>query len=85
MEEFVEILKRIILPNKETLPEAVAREFLGYRFDDTDRERMEALAEKARLGTMMPDDMIEASGFERIGSLLGILQSKARRSLGDQL
>ena len=77
----VEILKRVILPDKPTLPEAVAREFLAYGFGEKDRERMQELSEKARQGTLTSDEAQEADGFERVGSLLGILQSKARQSL----
>lgn len=76
-----EILKRVILPNRPTLPEAVAREFLAYGFDDKDRERMRELSEKARQGSLTSDEAMEADGYERVGSLLGILQSKARQSL----
>jgi len=77
----VEILKRVILKDRSELPEAVAREFLDYQFDEADRKRMRLLSEKARQGALTPEEAFEAEGFERVGSLLGILQSKARRSL----
>ena len=76
-----EILKRVIRPDKPTLTEDVAREFLAYRFDDEDRERMRELSERARQGTLTPEEEMEADGYERVGSLIGILQSKARQSL----
>jgi hypothetical protein len=76
-----EILKRVIQPNQPTLPEAVAREFLAFGFDEKDRQRMSELSEKARQGTLTEEESLEADGYERVGSLIGILQSKARQSL----
>lgn len=76
-----EILKRVIQPNKPTLPEAAAREFLAFGFNEQDRARMRDLSEKARQGTLTTDEALEADGYERVGSLIGMLQSKARQSL----
>jgi hypothetical protein len=76
-----EILKRVILPDAAALPKAVAQEFLAYTFAEKDRERMRELSEKARQGTLTAEETAEAEGFERVGSLLGILQSKARQSI----
>jgi hypothetical protein len=39
------------------------------------------LAEKAREGSLTPAEQGELESYERVGSLLGILQSKARTSL----
>src|SRR5262249_27485286 len=76
-----EILKRVILPNQQALSESVAREFLAYGFDENDRQMMQELSEKARQGTMTEKEALEADGYERVGSLVGILQSKARHAL----
>ena len=43
------------------------------------RNRMSALAEKARQGTLA--ERAEADGFERVSGFLGFLKSKARVSL----
>ena len=42
---------------------------------------MRMLAEKARAGTLSAEEREEADSFERISSLLGILQSRARVTL----
>jgi hypothetical protein len=42
---------------------------------------MHELAEKARSGELTDEERLEADGYERVSSLLGILQSKARLSL----
>jgi hypothetical protein len=50
-------------------------------FSQADKDRMNALAAKAREGRLTPDERAEAEASSRIGSLLGILKSKARQSL----
>jgi len=42
---------------------------------------MDVLAEKARQGTLTPDEQIEIDRYERIGNFLSLLKSPARRSL----
>ena len=42
---------------------------------------MRTLAAKARAGTLTSDEQAEVEAYSRIGSLLGILKSKARRAL----
>jgi len=42
---------------------------------------MPTLAAKARAGTLTSDELAEVEAYSRIGSLLGILKSKARRAL----
>ena len=76
-----EILARVISPERPMLSPHAAREVLKLSFSDADRERMAALAVKARDGTLSADEQAEAAGFERISSLLGLMKSKARRSL----
>jgi hypothetical protein len=60
----------------------VARAILALGFDSTAHQRMQTLAGKARAGSLSPEEEIEIENYERAGSLLGILQSKARRALG---
>jgi hypothetical protein len=66
------------------LSPAAARALLKVRFSDTDVERMHALSAKARAGTLTPTDEAEMNGYERLGCLLDILHSKARRALKKQ-
>jgi hypothetical protein len=75
------ILARVIGQNESTLPPAVAQEFLRWTFNDFDRQRMNELAAKARFDTLTPQEQAEAEGYERVSSFLGIVKSKARRSL----
>ena len=74
------IFARVIAPEARLEP-AVATEFLKWGFDDADRQRMSELAAKARAGTLTADEQAETAEYERVSSLLGIVKSKARRSL----
>ena len=58
-----------------------AEGILSLGFSDDQRKKMQALAEKAREGELSEEEREEASSFERISSLLGILQSRARISM----
>lgn len=75
------ILHRLIRPDQSNLPAAAARAILKIDFEQSDRDRMRALAQKARDGTLTPDEQVETDNYERVGHLLDILHSKARRSL----
>jgi len=75
------ILARVIAADVPTLPEPVAREFLKWEFAETDRQRMSELAMKARQGTLDPEENAEIEAYERVSSFLGLVKSKARRSL----
>jgi hypothetical protein len=75
------ILSRIIKMDQTPLPASVARKILELRFTDDDRRRMRALLEKAKDGTLTRSEKAEADAYERVGNLLSILKSKARRSI----
>jgi hypothetical protein len=75
------ILSRVISADAQTLPESVARELLKWGFSETDRQRMSELALKARQGTLDSEDSAEIEAYERVSSFLGLVKSKARRSL----
>jgi hypothetical protein len=60
---------------------AAARALLKLQFPDGDRERMKDLAAKARAGKLSPNEESEAEAYERLGCLLDILHSQARRVL----
>jgi hypothetical protein len=63
------------------LSPAGARALLKVRFSDMDIERMHALSTKARAGTLAASEEAEMDAYERLGCLLDILHSKARRAL----
>lgn len=58
-----------------------ARGVLTLDFTSAQRDRMHQLAEKARRGELNESEKIEVDNYERIGSLLSILQSRARMAL----
>jgi hypothetical protein len=77
----VAILRRVIQPAKPTFSAAAARAILTLDFCPGDKERMRLLSAKAREGTLRRAERAEVNNFERVGHLLNLLQSKARRSL----
>jgi hypothetical protein len=75
------ILRRVVdSDNAEMSPEA-ARAILRLRFGPKDRARMNRLSAKNRDGKLKPNEESELENYIRVGQTLGILQSKARRSL----
>jgi hypothetical protein len=80
----VAILSRVLEPDKPTLSPQGARDILALDFGPADKERMRELSAKARAGTLAPDERVAIGNYERVGHLLNIMQSKARRSLKSQ-
>jgi len=75
------ILARVIAADALPLPSVVASELLKWGFPEPDKQRMTELAAKARRGTLTAEEQVEAEGYERVSSFLGLVKSKARRSL----
>jgi hypothetical protein len=76
------ILRRVIGPDEPPpLSPAAAESLLALGFTQADKDRMNALAAKARAGTLTRGEQTEVEAYSRISSLLGILKSKARRAL----
>ena len=71
----------MIAPDDPGLPTEVAKEFLRWEFSADDRQRMSELAAKARAGALTPEEAADIEGYERVSSFLGLVKSKARRSL----
>jgi len=78
------IFERIVLPGAPTLSQESARSLLALQFSPKDREQMEALAEKARQGSLTEEEQQAIENYERVGHYLAILQSKARMALDTQ-
>jgi hypothetical protein len=76
-----EILTRVIAPDDPSLEKKAAEAVLTLGFKSADRQRMDALAAKAREGTLSDKERTEADSYERIGHFVSLLKSKARRSL----
>ena len=77
----VSILNRILRPEDPTFSPEGAQDVLSLGFAESDQQRMRELSAKARAGTLTAEEDAEAGRYELLGHLLGILQSKARRSL----
>jgi len=75
-----EVWLRILHPDRELSPRA-ARAILGLSFPQSDVIRMHELSTKARAGTLTPAEDAEMNDFERAGSILSTLKSKARQVL----
>jgi hypothetical protein len=74
------VWERVVDFEKELSPTA-ARALLQIRFSSREHEQMSALLEKARLGALTAREEEEMEVYELLGSLLGILHSRARRAL----
>ncbi|MEX2142756.1 MAG: hypothetical protein WD894_26105 [Pirellulales bacterium] len=76
-----DILRRLFEPEKGNLSPEVARFLLSIDFSAADRARMELLAEKSQAGELLSDEREELNDYVRIGHLVALIQSKARKSL----
>jgi hypothetical protein len=74
------IWERIIHP-EGTITPRTARALLKLTFSPHDRTRMHELAVKAPEGTLSADAALQIDDFERTGTMLSILKSKARKIL----
>jgi hypothetical protein len=75
-----EVWLHILHPDQE-LPPQVARAILGLSFPKDAVIRMHELSAKARAGTLTPEEDSVMDNFERAGSILSTLKSKARQVL----
>ena len=75
------ILRRVIDPEQPSLSVEAALAILRLDFSASDRARMNDLAAKNRAGKLTAAEDEELENYIRVGQTLGILQSKARRSL----
>lgn len=75
------IFGRVLNADPAPLPVSVAQAILAFGFDEADRERMRVLALKAKAGTLTPKEQEAIDNYEKVGHMLSLLKSKARRSL----
>lgn len=78
----VAIFGRIVEPERATLDAAAARAILDLDFKPADKGRMRELMIKAKAGTLTAEEEIEMENYDRVGHMLSLMKSKARRSLG---
>jgi hypothetical protein len=76
-----QILDRVLSPERGKLSQAAARAWLALDFTDEDRTRMHALALKVQDGTLSKNERADLEAYRRVGRLLDLMHSKARRSL----
>lgn len=77
----VEIFSRLFQPENADLTADAARSLLAVEFTEADQQRMHELAGKAQQGRLSEQEQDEADSYSFVGNVLGILKSKARRSL----
>jgi len=75
------VLGRLIGPERQSLPVSTARAILKLDFESHDHERMHELSSKAKEGTLTAEERAEIDAYGRIGCLLDLMHSLARRSI----
>ena len=76
----VAIWERIIHPTGP-MSRAIAERIAVLEFTPEERQRMHALAERNRAGTLAPGEEEELDNFCRVGTTLSYLKSRARQVL----
>lgn len=84
-ENEVTILARILADENGQLPEEMARYILSLTISERDKARMHDLAVRNQEDALTPAEREEMFAFGKAGTLLSILKSKARRTLGIKL
>lgn len=72
---------RLFDPTGGELSTDVARYILTLSFPSPDVDRMNELAKKASFGTLTLEEHIELDNYERVGQVLSLMKSKARKAL----
>lgn len=75
------ILARIIQSDDRALSPEIARYLISIKLPPDDEDRVNELSAKARAGSLSDRESTELDSYLHIGSLLGVMQSKARRIL----
>jgi len=75
------IWNRLFEPAGEALSLNAARSILRLEFSREDKDRMHALAAKAREGTLSAAEQKDIGNYERVGNLLALMKSKARQRM----
>jgi hypothetical protein len=76
-----EILADVIAPDNGDLTPEVAQSVLRWRFTEGAVARMNDLADRNSKGTITLEERQDLEKYLRVGSLINILQAKARLSL----
>ena len=73
------ILARVITEDPAEITPDVARYLLSMQLPAADRDRVDELSAKAREGSLTSEETVDLDGYLHVGTLLGIMQSRARR------
>ena len=79
-----ELLDQILDPLSRCLTPEVARRVIELRANPAAQLRMDELAEKCNNGDISPDERAEYEVYVVAGSLIAVLQAKARRLISGQ-
>lgn len=77
----VAIFGRVLEPEEANLDIAAARAILDLDFKQPDKDRMRTLLAKAKKETLTAKEKVEIDNYERVGHMLSLMKSKARRSI----
>ncbi len=77
----VAILARVLGSEDGVLPPEQARYFLTLGFSERDRARMHELAVRNQQDALSPAEKDELLAYDRAGTLLSLLKSRARQAL----
>lgn len=77
----VAIWSRLLQPESGNLPPDLARTILKLDFIEQDRTRMHELVVRSQAGRLTEAEEGELDSYCRVGRLLDLMRSKARRSL----
>jgi hypothetical protein len=76
-----DILAEVIAPEQGNLTAEVAESILAWKFTDQSVRRMSELAQRNSQGTITPEERQLLERYLRVGSLINVVQAKARLSL----
>ena len=72
------MLERLLEPINESLNVEAARKLIRLKADTSTQARVDELARKCNEGELTPDERVEYERYVTVGSLIAILQAKAR-------
>jgi hypothetical protein len=75
------IFARVFANGRQTMTPELARHILSLGFNNEDKARMHDLAVRNQEGNISTVELDELDNYIKVGNLLAILQSKARKSL----
>ena len=78
------IWARLIQAQRDEIAPQVAEYLLSIAFGESDRQRMEQLAERSEAGTLTTEERTEFDSYLHVGNLLAVMQSRARVALHRQ-